>query len=198
MNATRTCSVAGCERPHKGRGLCGPHYADWRRTTPRTQQGWPTRSERFWSKVDRSGGPDACWPFLGSTNATGYGVFHTPTSRKAHRYAYALENGSPASGDVDHTCHNSSGCTKVNDCPHRRCCNPRHLEDVTHAENVRRGNATAPTNIYGPAVQTHCKWGHEFTADNTRLDRNGYRYCRACAREHQARIRARKKNQENS
>jgi hypothetical protein len=32
-------------------------------------------------------------------------------------------------------------------------------------------------------ARTHCKRGHEFTAENTRMSR-GYRTCRACAREH--------------
>src|SRR5438874_974236 len=27
----------------------------------------------FWSKVDKSGGPDACWPWTGCINAWGYG-----------------------------------------------------------------------------------------------------------------------------
>lgn len=27
----RTCTVNGCEKPHRGRGLCGTHYAAWRR-----------------------------------------------------------------------------------------------------------------------------------------------------------------------
>ena len=185
MDSIRTCSVDECERPHKGRGLCGPHYAAWRRSAPRSEQGWPTRSERFWVKVDRSGGPDACWPFTGSINQHGYGIFATPNSRRAHRYAYMLENGTPAVGEVDHTCHNGAGCTKVDDCPHRRCCNPRHLEDVPHAVNVRRGNAKITRRIYGPDVQTHCKHGHEFTEENTYVDRAGHRYCRACAREKQ-------------
>ena len=195
VNGTRKCSIDGCEQPHKGRGFCGSHYSEWRRATPREAQGWPTRSERFWRKVDRTGGPDACWPFTGSVNDHGYGIFYTPGGSRAHRYAFMLENGAPAAGDVDHTCHNGSGCTKVDDCPHRRCCNPRHLDDVSHAENVRRGNAHVSRVIYGPAVQTHCKWGHEFTEENTWRNRHGHRFCRACARANQARTRARKRNE---
>jgi hypothetical protein len=41
----------------------------------------------------------------------------------------------------------------------RRCCNPRHLEAVTQAENNRRAARDNPI--------THCKNGHEFTPENT-------------------------------
>jgi hypothetical protein len=48
---------------------------------------------------------------------------------------------------------------------------------VTHAENVRRGDL-------GPSRKaiTHCKHGHEFTPENTRIDKRGWRSCRTCAR----------------
>src|ERR1035441_9381577 len=29
--------------------------------------------ERFWSKVDKRGGPDDCWPWMGARYAKGYG-----------------------------------------------------------------------------------------------------------------------------
>jgi len=29
----RICRIEGCDRPHKARGLCGRHYARWRRGT---------------------------------------------------------------------------------------------------------------------------------------------------------------------
>lgn len=151
----------------------------------------PTRSERFWAKVDRSAGPNGCWPFTGAVNEHGYGVFQNRGSRRAHRYAFLIHHGVPAEGDVDHTCHNDSGCELVDDCPHRRCCNPRHLEDVTHAENVRRGNAHLTRVIYGPDVQTHCKNGHEFTDENTWRDKAGHRYCRTCNRNKQRNRRRR-------
>jgi hypothetical protein len=39
------------------------------------------------------------------------------------------------------------------------------------------------------AVKTHCKWGHEFTPENTRTD-SGQRRCRACERERSKRRNA--------
>lgn len=34
-------------------------------------------------------------------------------------------------------------------------------------------------------AQTHCVHGHEFTAENTYIARNGTRHCRACSKEHE-------------
>ncbi len=49
---------------------------------------------RFWAKVDMSGGPDACWPWLGGT-AKGRGQFVAQeTSHQAHRVAYTIKYGS--------------------------------------------------------------------------------------------------------
>lgn len=39
-------------------------------------------------------------------------------------------------------------------------------------------------------AKTHCSNGHEFTPENTRLTKEGWRNCRACAREKAARYRA--------
>lgn len=45
-----------------------------------------------------------------------------------HRFSYILYKGDIGDGlTVDHLCNNSA------------CCNPDHLELVTHQENVRRG-----------------------------------------------------------
>ena len=118
---------------------------------------------RFWSRV-QIGADDECWPWLGSRDSWGYGAFCW--SRKplrqttAHRIAFILRRGRPAFGlELDHLCRN------------RKCCNPSHLEPVTHAENIRRG---------GPATKTHCVNGHEFTPENTRQRARGGRECRTC------------------
>lgn len=43
------------------------------------------------------------------------------------------------------------------------------------------------------ANKTHCKWGHEFTSENTQIVKSGSRRCRTCERASQSRIRARKR-----
>jgi hypothetical protein len=87
-----------------------------------------------------------------------------------HRWFYEQANGPIPDGlELDHLCRNP------------RCCNPAHLEAVTHAENMARGKA---------AQQTHCIQGHPFDEANTYYRRSGTRDCRACNR-NRARQRAR-------
>lgn len=127
---------------------------------------------RLWSKVDRSGGPEACWPWLGSRDDRGYGyVRHEGRPQPAYRVAYELTIGPvPAGLELDHLCRNTS------------CCNPGHLEAVTHAENVRRGEGGAFWR-----AKTHCPAGHPYDSANTMRWADGGRHCRAC---HNARTRA--------
>lgn len=69
-----------------------------------------------------------CWIWQ-LTGSEGYGTTKVNgVSRAAHRVYYERDVGPIPDGlEIDHLC-------RV-----RRCCNPEHLEPVTHAENVRRG-----------------------------------------------------------
>lgn len=100
---------------------------------------------RFEANVDRSGGPDACHPWLGLKTAKGYGRFPIKrdgrwTEVRAHRYAYELVKGKlPRNAFPDHDCHTRDlDCPGGDDDPHRACCNPAHLARTTNAQNLER------------------------------------------------------------
>jgi hypothetical protein len=86
--------------------------------------GAPTSADlRFWAMVDKSGGPDACWPWRGEIFEK-YGRFYPSHGKKvrAHRFAFGL---AAANGHViRHTCDNPP------------CCNPAHLLCGTQLDNI--------------------------------------------------------------
>lgn len=127
---------------------------------------------RFWAKVEMSDDPEHCWTWTGATTGHGYaklGIAGKTVS--AHRFSYELHYGAIPEGlDIDHV--------KARGCRGRDCVNPRHLEAVTHRENILRGDG--PTAVF--ARKTHCNHGHEFTAANTYLTPGNERHCRACKR----------------
>lgn len=90
------------------------------------QKGLPVE-ERFWSKVDKSAGPDACWPWTAGANK-GYGRFTLGTGHNVGSTRYIMETvlGRPlASREV--VCHA---------CDNPRCCNPAHLFVGTTKDNM--------------------------------------------------------------
>lgn len=84
--------------------------------------------ERLTNRIDRSGGPDACWPWTGSTVGRGYGRIRIPNGKLAltHRAAYELWVGPIPTGlFVLHKCDNPP------------CCNPAHHFLGDHLANDR-------------------------------------------------------------
>lgn len=98
---------------------------------------YDTEADRFWAKVDKSGGPDACWPWTAAKDNDGYGNFHVQKNGqgymdKAHRVAYRLVYGvePPA---VLHKCDNPP------------CCNGTHLFPGTRTTNIADRHAKGRT-----------------------------------------------------
>ncbi len=83
---------------------------------------------RFWSRVDRSGGSKACWPWRGSSGGD-YGQFLAPdgSAHKAHRLAYELTHGSTI----------MPGLLACHHCDNPPCCNPAHIFIGTRQDNAR-------------------------------------------------------------
>lgn len=131
--------------------------------------------------------PNGCIHFTGRITAKGYGELASPHGNSAHRAAFGHFVGPiPEGHQIDHECHNSDeSCRGGPTCLHRRCVNPVHLVAKPPLDNYL---ASPNTN----ANKTHCKWGHEFTDENTyrRKDNGGRgRKCRTCIRERQAGLR---------
>lgn len=123
---------------------------------------------------------NGCWEWLGSKGPLGYGQFSIKNRGvRAHRAIWELvgHTFNPLKC-LDHLCRNPS------------CVNPDHLEEVTHLENVRRGEVSKVQKARH-ARRTHCKHGHEFNEQNTYQDRLG-RSCRACKADWARRDRARR------
>lgn len=140
----------------------------------------PRKKNEFWTGVLRRG-PEQCWPWMRGRIGDGYGI--APWKGKqtvAHKVAWMLTNGDVPDGyQVDHRCHDES-CTLGDKCPHRQCCNPRHLQLVTQAQNKAAGRMHRPATRKLRA--THCPQGHEYTPENTRVASHGGRNCRECER----------------
>lgn len=146
----------------------------WRRGVDVSKMS-PEAIAKFWAKVDKSGGPDACWPWLGRCNRDGYGHAYVTGHRadvRAHRVACALVGMEQPEGlEADHRCNN------------RPCCNPAHIQFVTPAENKAR--STAPHRLN--ARKTECNRGHPLSGKNlaiVKVPGGSTRVCITCYPRH--------------
>lgn len=124
--------------------------------------------ERFFAKIvaDPATG---CWNWTGCTAGIGYGSirFRNREMVYTHRLMYAWVFGPLPKGrgkripTVDHKCNNT------------RCCNPFHLQVLSHRDNVLKSNSISA--VY--ARRTHCNNGHLLDGRNARC-----RYCKTCNR----------------
>jgi hypothetical protein len=87
-----------------------------------------------WIEEDR-GHETPCWIWQGATIGKGYGRVNVPERETfAHVVEWEKVNGPVPEGlELDHLCRVPA------------CCNPAHLEAVTHAENMRRAERCVMT-----------------------------------------------------
>jgi HNH endonuclease len=109
-------------------------------------------------RLDKESG---CLLYIGTnTNGKGYpGIRVGSETQLYHRFLYELVHGKlPPKHEVHHTCVKN------------KCLNLRHLNGLSGKEHRKQH------------LKTHCKNGHEFTPENTRIKPDGSRKCIICQR----------------
>jgi hypothetical protein len=98
------------------------------------RRGRRTTEERIDEKIDRSGGPEACWPWMGPCHDFGYGLLTdgsrtdgTRRSIRVPRFVLERKLGRKI----------AEGMQANHTCDRPECCNPEHLYEGTQAENMR-------------------------------------------------------------
>lgn len=168
MSSTGCIAEPGCPDAVVAKGYCRKHYTRWKRY-----------GDPLATKFDRASGSDAerwmqklrvespgCWIWTGEPDKHGYGQYMVTgddgkrKSKRAHRYIYEqLVGPLDPKDDLDHLCRVHA------------CCNPDHLEPVSHRTNVLRGYSPTAQN----ARKERCPEGHPLNG----IRATG-RYCRTC------------------
>jgi len=116
--------------------------------------------------------------------SNGYGGFNWQNkSWPTHRFAWIAFRGAiPPLYEIHHECEIT------------QCCNPDHLLPTSEADHLLIHTPRNP--VYTEARKKFCKYGHEFSEQNTRLafsDGYSHRVCRECRRIWQAERERRQK-----
>lgn len=105
--------------------------------------------DRFWNRVDIRG-QNVCWEWQAGRNSKkpkyNYGLFWIPGlgGVLTHRLAFTFSNGrEPKHGEVIHSCDNPP------------CCNPKHLFDATHEQNMKDRYQKGRYNTAERGVKRH-------------------------------------------
>lgn len=82
----------------------------------------------FWKCVDRSAGPKACWPWTRGKTSQGYGAYYFQNKFiYSHRLSLMIKLNKCL----------GKGRWALHKCDNPLCCNPKHLFEGNHLDNMR-------------------------------------------------------------
>jgi hypothetical protein len=125
-----------------------------------------TLADRFWAFVDKSAGPDGCWPWTGSYKDTGYGQLYVNEFKRpvvASRVSLYLETGEWP----EEACHK---------CDNPPCVNPAHLFDGSRQDNMQ--DCASKGRVVVPALRGVNNPHGKLTEDDVFQIRTLYPFCR--------------------
>ena len=108
-----------------------------------------SEEDRFWAKVDIRG-EDECWVWTGNKWGN-YGRFKDDDGRwvGSHRWVLEEKLGRFLPSDI----------YALHSCDNPPCCNPKHISEGTHAENMQqmsaRGRGRGKTTIAKRSANRH-------------------------------------------
>lgn len=112
-----------------------------------------------------------CWLYEGYKVKKGYGVIVLGTTKfKVHRVSAAIYLGYDITDEICQILHKDDVCS------YKHCWNPDHLYIGTTQDNAIDRKAKK-------LLEIHCPNGHEYTEENTYIDKKESRRCKACNNE---------------
>lgn len=123
--------------------------------------------KEFFINISHHTNEKECWLWIFNKDSGGYGQkSFKGKPYRIHVLSYmAFKDDYNSSLFVLHKCHIE------------RCFNPEHLYQGTQKENIR-DQVVEKTHV--GMNKTHCKYGHLFNKENTRIDKKGHRTCKLC------------------
>lgn len=124
-----SCLVEGCVDKYRCSGYCGKHYARWRKygdASKLQHRGDPVETAEDFRSHLKINPMTGCLEWTRGRTKLGYGRLQfRGEDWRAHRVAWFFATGKKPAGEIRHTCDNPP------------CCNPDHLREGTHADNMR-------------------------------------------------------------
>lgn len=139
-------------------------------------KGGPTDTLR---KLERNSIIDpitGCWLWQGAISKSGYGnIRYNDNQISTHRFSAYMFLDFDLDSDV--------WILHKLECPYKHCWWSEHIYIGTPKENTRDAD-TFGRQKRG-RYKTHCPYGHEYSPENTRINKRGAQECRTCGRNRQ-------------